>query len=354
MRYRRLALVGLGLLLGAGAAAMDDVEVTIYGRFKWDACFNRAKIEPSLAGNYIYWVADSLPRRDRSSLTVRDSRLGLDLSQGENLTGKVEVDFFGEPDSNREELEPTILLRHAYLKYKLNEECSITIGQTDDVFAPLSPEVLNYGSGSYCGNVGYRRSQFRFEYAKNGFVGQLAYAHEMQARLAYELTLDGATEPMLTIGVSGLNGERDTDRKYTVRGYAADVDVALGPRFSLRGEYYSGRNLADHNGAIGQGLRPPFLREIDSDGWWAELGIRLTDEVKLNLGYSMDDPEEDDLQGIAGVDDRDENTSMYINILWRLNERTQIGLEASGWETLYTTDEDYFNARYQFSFIYEF
>lgn len=387
--WRRLVMLGVGVAVSAGALAEGMADVTFYGRLKWDAAVNSTEVAPAKPGNYSWWVIDDVltTERGRSASSVRASRLGVKFSQGEELTGRAEVDFQGTPEypdpasgqyefgTTRPELEPTVMLRHAYLNYKFNDDCSILFGQTDDVFAPLLPGTLNYGDGNYCGNVGYRRNQVRFEYTKGPIVGQVAYARDVQGRVAFQLKdeMDETKPPTLAVGVSGLSGERDrgsattTPTIFDISGVAVDAQIALGSRLTVRAEYHWGTNLSEHNGAIGQGLVPKpvgaplgFSKEIESQGGWVQLGLKLTDKITVNVGRMEDNPEDADLSGIPDLEELGKNSCAFGNIMLTLSDSTQVGIEVSGMETHYLSTgptavpRHYHNTRFQFSLIYEF
>ena len=355
---RHLWFAGMGLLVCAGCIVDETgpVETTVYGRLKADVSYDSAATNSN--GNFIQWVDDAASEDDQLAVTARETRVGVKLKQGENVSGLIEFDLYS---AGAGENKPSALLRKVYAKINLVEGLSVLVGQTGDVYSPLLPAVLNYGWGWNCGNTGYRRPQVRVEYANSGLVAQAAITRaiggevsgnpDVQARVGYSLKNDSMK---VAIGGSMVSGTRDTMHDDVVSGWAVDVHAGFGP-VVLRGEYFGGKNLSSYLGGIGQGLNANG-EEINTTGMWFQVGYKVTDQLTVNAGYLQDDPDEDDLTGTA-VDDRDMNTAWFVNVRGKLNKNTEVGIEVSGWTTTYTdgtTTTDYENMRYQASLIYTF
>jgi hypothetical protein len=368
-------LLGAGLILGAGCALttdVGDVEAKIYARVKTDVAYDTAVTNGN--GNFVQYVRDDTTGDDKLNVTARETRLGVKFkSMDESVTGKAEVDFYGgtvsgagldslggtvNVTSTTPENKPTVLLRHLFVKMKLSDACSLLAGQTSDVFSPLLPAVVNYGWGWNAGNPGYRRPQVRIECTKGGLVVQAAAARSIngeesasadwQARVGYGMK-DAMGKSKLSVGISGVKGLTDNARDDSVEGAGLDFHVALGSKLFLRGEAFTGRNLATYLGGIAQGLNANG-REIGTRGGWAQLGVKLAEKHTLNVGYGVDDPKNEDLD-TAG---RKRNHFAFLNIRCKLNDKTETVLEASGWETEYVGGEDYDNTRIQASLIFTF
>jgi hypothetical protein len=147
---------------------------------------------------------------------------------------------------------------------------------------------------------------------------------------------------------------------------AVDVSLPLGEMFELKGEYFTGKNLAVHLGGVGQGIaiEPDSLAcgretaemsEIEASGWWAQLTVRPTEVVSVNLGAGMDDPE---LPDYATADMIEKNTTYYGNVIWSVTPSAYIGLEYMMLETEYVGANDepssYEDNRVQLSLGYKF
>jgi len=139
-----------------------------------------------------------------------------------------------------------------------------------------------------------------------------------------------------------------------------DVSVPLGDMFSVKGQYFTGKNLATYFGGIGQGIaetpvetgRSTELVEIETSGWWAQLTMAPAAGWKINVGASTDDPEipENDTAG----NEYEKNTVYYGNVLWSVAPAAVIGAEYASIETEYVGGESYSDGRMQLSFLYKF
>ena len=321
MKHVLVTVVCAGLLLCTGCLIADeamDPEATLYGRFKADVIYDTQEMSGTSAQ---YVAAES---GDRLGITSRETRLGVKISQGESLSGKAEWDLYG---AGAGENKSGILLRQLWVKMKLNDNMSVLVGQTGDVFSPLLPAVLNYGWGWNCGNPGYRRPQVRFECAKSGIICQVAAARgigtedsatpDWQGRLAYTQK-DDEGKTKMTVGVSALQGFTDADRTDQRSGTALDLQLNLG-KLVVRGEYFMGENLAPYLAGIGQNVK--------TNGGWIQMGAKLSEKITLNLGYLYDDPEN-------ATDSRNHNSAIFANVRGKLNEKTQVGLEVMNWDTV--------------------
>lgn len=354
-----LALTGMGLLVGTGCIkdAVGGLETKVYGRLKADAIYNSAQVNDA-NGNFVQWVSDTTAGGDNVAITANETRLGVDVT-GDRLSAKAEIDFYGVGTAQN---KSGVLLRKLYAKADLGNGLSLLVGQDSDVFSPLLPSVLNYGWGWNVGNAGYRRPQLRLEYVKEGLSVKAAVARPMgdincavpdlQARLGYKLADKG-----LDVGGSWVWGYTNAAQSEVTNGYAADLSVNLGKAFgvetlekaTLKGEWFMGRNLSNYLGGIGQGVVGG--NEIETMGFWVQLGYGLTDKLSLNAGYCMDDPEDTYL---VAAGDRLRNKCYFVNVQQKISDNVTAGLEFNQYDTLYGSGTEYTNYRTQLSVIVTF
>ena len=252
--------------------------------------------------------------------------------------GKVEIDFQNNTlNALSGENKSTVMLRHAYFEVK-DEDFRLLVGQTWDVISPLYPGMLMYSVGWDGGNIGYRRAQFRYERFFNFsdvslVTAQLAIAPQIfvdnntsatasptagvitgepsnwpivEGRVAWTVGERGPGCYPITVGVSGHIGEQEFDttllgrdkRRRTWSGNL-DVRVPLTEHFGIQGEYQVGENLGTFLGGIGQGIDPVSLVPIRDVGGWIELWYDWTPTLHSHVGYSFDDPNNNDLH-LAG------------------------------------------------------
>ena len=251
----------------------------------------------------------------------------------------------------------------------------VAAGQNFDVFAPRDPDTLPNGKLAATGNPGAYRPQFRVERsfeAGRGFGGvvQLAASSpvttalpsnvdltnlqsqeivedngwpNLEARLnlgfgAYADRAGGRSLRPVELGVSGIVGQlrvldniRPTDpltlvsdrSTVNVWGAALDGQIALGRRFGLSGEIYTGQGLGEYMAGILQTYNRATNQAVPTAGGWGQLYVYLADNLRLNLGYGIDNAQESGLFGLKV------NSGIFANALWDVNPWLQLGLEGN-------------------------
>ena len=99
----------------------------------------------------------------------------------------------------------------------------------------------------------------------------------------------------------------------------------------MRGEVWSGKNLSDFRGGIGQGVNINTGEEIKSSGGWLEFLIKVNTELQVEVGYTVDNPEDENL----GIGDKAENTTWYIGGNFKPGGGLLLGIEYINWKTGY-------------------
>ena len=351
------------LVLSATAACAS---ATFYGYVKLDACYDDARTD---RGDYAFLVLDE-PADDEFNMTANQTRLGVKLagpdSGGMDVSGKVEIDLYGGGAENK----PNPMLRHAYFEMKF-PTVDILAGQTWDVFAPLNPMTLNYVVLWKCGNTGYRRPQVRVAkvvglgerselvaaVSLNRSIGPQGSGEDSgipttEGRVAFSQTLSGGES--IVLGVSGAWGRQEWDdfgKDLDVAGMAVDMSLPLGSVVTLKGEYFTGKNVAVFLGGIGQGVDEVNETEIEASGGWGQLSLDLGGSVRVNLGAGIDDPclSDDDTGNTI-----DKNVAYFANLVWSFSPATMIGFEYERLETTYKGGDLREDNRGQLSLLYHF
>jgi len=382
-RFQVVAVVAV--LLVAVASAHAGVEVKPYGYIKLDASFDSALTND---GNFAYIVLPYVGGEEQSefNMTAKQTRLGLKMKGGGtdemDLSGVIEFDFYGSGGENKS----SPMLRKAYMVWK-TEHVDILAGQTSDVISPIVPTTLNYIVLWKSGDIGYRRPQVRLskmipvgggsrldvEVAATRSMGAVAGGGERVGAPAFQGRFSFGTEiggyPAV-IGVSTLMGKEEITYADSLANLtvceldqsvvAVDVTLPLGHMFSVKGQYFTGKNLGQYLGGVGQsfadvpveGSRNTELVEIESSGWWAQLTAKPSKGWAVNVGAGTDDPEipEGDMAG----NKYEKNTTYYGNVLWTVAPAATIGAEYAMIETEYVGGEKYDDSRLQLSFMYKF
>ena len=349
-----------------------DFKVVPYGILWGNMVYETARTNP---GDYTLYVNPLRPNTNQQFVVEgRSTRLGFDLSGPQvpllacaSSGGKVEIDFQRMLDT---ENKGSILLRHAYLEVK-NEDFRLLAGQTWDVISPLYPGMLMYSVGWGGGNIGYRRAQLRGERYlafsdvsmltlqgslnadivtdnnSTTLIGDQAGWPVLEGRVAWTLGERGAGLKPIEFGFSGHIGEQVFDFKAPypnpVTGLArrtwscnADFKVPIGPRFGVQGEFFTGENLGAFLGGIVQGIDagtttlPGSRDPIRSTGGWVEVWYDWTPTLHSHVGYSIDDPLDQDV-----TNGRIYNSFVFANLSYDLTSKFLVGVEVSSWRTIW-------------------
>ncbi len=382
MPTRHLALAMLLVLLLACVTA--HAGPTFYGYIKLDASLDSALTNN---GDFAYLVLPYAEGEEHSefNMTANQTRLGVVFdgpgSDDVDVSGRIEFDFYGGGGENK----ANPMLRHAYLEMKF-AAVDVLAGQTSDIVSPIVPTTINYIVLWKSGDIGYRRPQIRLTKAMDisdgtgitaavsanrsmgrGNDGEAIGMPSFQGRLAVSTKLMG-DRPMI-VGVGGLWGREESTHADSLgattvyeleqTGIAVDAVIPIGDMLTLKGQYFTGKNLAQYLGGIGQGIAEIPVEEarnyepveIETSGWWAQISVKASDAVAINVGAGSDDPEipEGDI-----ANNLEKNTTYYGNVIWSVAPSATIGAEYAMFETEYVGGETYENNRMQLSFMYKF
>ena len=358
---------------------VKGVKGILYGFAQLDMAYDTGKMNN---GNLALWVnSDALNSHDSQwILTGNVSRLGLDLSGADTdtlkLTGKIEADFLGGGGT---ENNSTLRMRHAYVNALWTEtNISLLAGQTWDLNSSLIPPVLNPGLLWYAGNLGMRHPQLRLtkviklnetdqvelavaaarnigesnsvfagkdiagNASTNTDPGKDAQMPTIQYRAAYSRPLWVEKVPAM-VAISGHYGQEEWDldnagNDTVAKTYSTSLELSLPvtSKLTFTSELFTGANLDDYGGGIGQGVTqmagpPNDVKSIKARGGWLALKYQANAKTVLALGVAQDDPNDADL----AANTRSRNSVAFINIQRNLTTNLKLGLELSQWETDY-------------------
>jgi hypothetical protein len=367
------------VILVAQDKAPAKPPVTLYGFLRIDGVWDDSRMQNH---QYAMWV---LPEdavtglKNNSHLTIypRVTRFGLnvgsiDLSDKVKMSGKIEIDFQAGGTESRAGLR----MRHAYFELKYGD-LTFLGGQTWQLISPMYPEVHTDGVLWNAGNLGDRAPQVRLTYAPKVGKGSVIAEAALGATGAVDaqdldknLLLDGASSAVpnvqghlrleqtlyadrpLKIGVWGHYAQEQTDKpfagetKWDSWSAGCELSLPLSKRIAIEGEAWTGSNLSDVRGGIGQGVNVITGKEIESKGGWVQLSTKPSDKTQLYLGCSADDPKDADVPTYAEIDDagleaavytgRTLNWVAYVSSRYRPWQPFQIGLEYYHWVTEYS------------------
>ncbi len=368
----------------------SGVNVQPYGFVRFDGSYDTGQIYP---GNIAMWAWPQYGNRNDSecNLTAGATRLGLNLSgpdtENIKLTGNIEFDFLTGISTENNQAPR---LRQGYLKaYWPASDFSIIAGQTWDMISSLIPFVDDPALMWSAGNIGSRHPQLRFtkgfstgeksrielavaasrtigekntlpdpvNKVYNTDPGKDANIPTIQGRVAWSAPLLVDNQPA-TIALSGHYGQEewDTDNignHVTLDSWSCNVELSMPicKKMTLAGEYFTGSNLDDYYGGIGQGVNPsPSIKWIRSSGGWAALRYTSNPSTSFSIGAGLDNPNDNDL----AVGARSRNQTIFANVINKITPNFILGLQLSEWKTEYKGPTEGDALRAQTSLTYKF
>jgi len=306
----------------------EGVRWELYGRLKADASLDSALVDP---GNFARWVEspELVESHSHFNMTVRETRLGLHVHAppgGPEISGHVEIDFYGGGAENRN----VVMLRHAHIDVAWDSGWSLIAGQYSDVISPLAPTTVNYSVAWWVGNIGYRRPQFRatkrFGSGTSGLVLAGAVSRTIGDDFVREPGDSGADS-----GRPAVQGRAAWEWRSGGRRAGLGISGHQG-RWLFKGEAWTGSNLDDYLGGIGQGINLAARTDIHASGGWAAIEFRPSGSLLLSAGGGIDDPDDEDLI-LAATLVRTLNRVLWLNTIIDLGRGLSTGLEISHWHT---------------------
>src|SRR5881296_817998 len=312
--------------LAAQSAPNSKRTVELTGTVLVNGFFNSARVNNSDVPQF----ADSLPAAGAGGGAIRQTRLGISVTEPEVLggtfAGEVDADFFGgQQASSGGRTFPLLRLRRAFGSVAW-AHVQLLFGQESPLVAERSPRSLasvGFPDFAGAGNLWLWLPQFRAT-LEQGYTLRLA---EQVAVLAptsgtaqglFNTQPDSAERsgrPYLKARVRLAWGPNDdpsevaigghlgwlasADTLFQSRAVTADARVKAGP-VELLAEAFSGKALAGlGGGGIGQSLGPTG-KEVRTKGGWGQINVRPRREVMVGGGCGIDDPDDGDLSDALG------------------------------------------------------
>lgn len=367
----------------AVASVSSKYGLSFYGYFKLDALYDS---DLTSHQEIPFWVRPNRSINKGSfDMTGKETRLGMNFAGpevlGGKVTGKLEMDFYGNintPASLSGNHAYRSRTRHAYTNWDFGD-WSILAGQTWEPYIIAFPQTLNFSYYNFMGQLGLRKTQLRIT-KKIGDDLELTGAILEPVGAVHGGDLDGdlqddatdsdipvfsgkilykthlLTEKTTTLGLSFVYGREKLDlpveRAKTYESWAVSgaFTLPLTDKIIWKTSMFMGSNLDSFWGGIGQGINTTLGREIDGVGGWSQLQFNPTDKVSINIGYSVDDPDDDDLSFGA----RSKNESYLANFYYSFSPSLIWGIEYFKGETAYKGQGTSSNNHFQSSLIYKF
>lgn len=339
-----LALAAAAFAQEAPKFELPPLGVKIYGFIKVDMTYDFHA--GSTTNDDLFFYAPINGSRE-FRVAAKQSRLGLDVSNGTLLGAKIEADFSATPS---DELTYAFLrLRHAYATIQLAEGLTFLAGQTWYLLPQPMPSTVNDAAFGYQGCLWGRAPQLRLTYAPvnalkfnvaltrpsrkmvdnegtaSGIPGAQASIwfgklFDVKDVFAFDMTISGGYEQWVG-SIGGVGGAANT--------YFFDVggSVKLVNMFTIFGQFWFGQNLYDFLGGSGY-MRYGYGNEVFAMGGFVDLKIEPIKELQFNLVAGIDDPLDDKIVNIAGISNpRLMNVTFMANAIVKIFEKFSIALE---------------------------
>lgn len=356
--------------------------IELYGYIKVDGVYTSQDV---FTDTVPFYVRPSNGSNDdyQFNMSAKETRFGAKLNGpefgGGKLTGLAEFDFYGDFAEVGNRSAYKLRTRQLYINYDY-EEWGVLAGKTWQTYISTFPQTINFTYYNLMGQLGMRNTQIRLTREQkidddSNLTLKVAFAETAGNDLDGDLINDGAESdiptveylatysvPVLTdkpaeFSFSGFYGRERADvnadghdQDFNAYAVIGGLTFPLTDQLTLKGTIWTGTNLDAAWGGIGQGINPTTGETIDATGGWVQLGYQATEKLKFNLGYSIDDPKDSDLN--AG--NRSFNTSYLVNAFYSFTPSFILGLEYMRLETGYKDRSDEATNWLQSSLIFKF
>ncbi len=345
-----------------GTPVLSSLPIKMYGYIKVDAVYSDSGGNVGNSALQMNAPVESDGDKDDFVIDGRETRLGfaltgVELDDGGTVTGKIETDFWGDSTGASARLR----LRQAFIKLSY-PQWSVLAGQTWDFFSPLGPKILNFAYLWRSGNLGDRHPQIIFTRKMGNFTAQVGMidsensSQENSGGPVGGVYLSYKNGP-LYLGIGGIMGEEDvTGEDVSIWAGTFAWQYAFTPKVSMKGEAYIGSTLNSFRGGSAYGTygTATNVKGVRARGGWAQLSVKATDKLAVNVGGGIDDVIQDRITDPNGNQIWNYNYSYFINFTYAIMKNLIWGMEFQRFITDYALQASGDANRYQTSLIYKF
>lgn len=331
---------------------MSKFDSQLYGRVKFDVAYDQVQ----LGGDTVSAVSAAESYKNKSTnFNPRDSRLGLAVVRNESewkSEARIEGDFYGSTSGNT--LSPRLRLGYVKVTHKASD-LSITAGQDWVAIGQLHAPVFDFGAMAKGGNLIMRSPQVTVrKKLGDNLEGLVSFQHFRRssntdkdrmpwllARVAYT---DKAFHSALGAGwrteeLPDAMGEDESINRWVVAG---EFKLNSGP-VTFLAEPYIGQSIGDFGTAFNVNSTSGTPEEILTWGGFAAVTTRASDALQVSLGYGIENPDDDDVEGLELGDSTFlKNERAFVNTWYSLTKTVKVGAEVTYVSTERGDDRDGF------------
>ena len=346
------------LPLRAQETATAKYKVNFYGQIKSDVSYD---VHGVTGDDYTQYVASEKDSEQDFRASARGTRFGLDITDGDKVSAKIESDFLGVTDGAS---TSDLRIRHAYVTLKAGK-FEVLSGQAWHLLPLEFSGTNNEFAMGYSGVLWMRAPQLRVTYKQND---KLTYAAAVVRPTRKLIDAEGTAsgrpqiqaQAQLKVGkakftLMGALGQwrKSTGEKSEVKLVDLGYNIPLGPVFTLNGQLWAGQNLYDFLGGIGN--MGYGTSAVKASGGFVNFLIKPAGRFSYNLAYGMDNPADDKIAASATA--KTMNTTLLANANCLVYDKVTVTLEAAKQVTEYKLAAGYEereNLHYQLSFKFPF
>ncbi|MCL2283352.1 MAG: hypothetical protein FWC26_08555 [Fibromonadales bacterium] len=273
-------------------------------------------------------------RASRFKFAANQSTLGINMSDSTFegrlvLTGKLEANFIS-----------AFNLQYGFINFSFpNIGLNILFGQTDILFVPYDPPTINYRKLVGMGNLYTRRPQIRITQKISSIEVAVAARENngdypaVEGRISTTGPIKIGTSAVWisskSAGVSYIDYDHDEPDSY---GLAADISADIGI-VSISGEFFTGQNIKNYGGI--QEYYYNRSTKSSSIGGWGALGFRVSDNLSINAGASVENLLDEYYWSDNGIW---LNRAIFANMIYKVTPNATLALEYFRHDTEYNDD----------------
>jgi hypothetical protein len=353
-------IAAIALSLSGPAAAQETAtakyKVNFYGHIKTDAAYD---VHGMSGDDYAFYVASDKDSERDFKISSKGTRFGLDITDGDKVSGKIETDFLGDDTANA-----GMRLRHAYITLKAGK-WEILSGQTWHLTPLEFSGTNNEFALGYSGVLWMRAPQLRATYKHNDkLTFAAAVVRPTRKLIDAEGTASGMPQGQAQVQykvgkakftLMGALGQwrKATGEKGEVKLVDLGYNIPLATGLTLNGQIWTGQNLYDFLGGIGQNQYGTSA--VKASGGFANINIKPAGKFSYNLAYGIDNPVDTKIAAAATA--RVRNTTALANVNWLVYNKVTVTFEAAKQMTEYKLaagNDEIDNLHYQLSMKFPF